>query len=231
MPRFVRKGLTEYEKRIHARQLNLARRHLDRSQKRALIAEQLKETPEKSNRQVAVGLGVDHKTVAAVKSELEQTGEIPQLNKTVGADGTFRNSVGKFPTSRCLDMRRNSERFFSVTPTSFSWVRGCRSVRLPCSVAPNACPTAASRTRAARFAASLAADMATVCPPQARLRPIGAIGANGRQGAVGRSQGLAGALLGMSVEPIRPGNIAPGPFCRQLMPRLYRAACRARQSR
>lgn len=89
-PRFVRKGLTEDEKRTHARQLNLARRHLDRAQKRDLIAEQLKETPEKSNRQVAVGLGVDHKTVAAVKSELEQTGEIPQLTKTVGADGKER---------------------------------------------------------------------------------------------------------------------------------------------
>ena len=89
-PRFIRKGLSEADKRVHARQLNLARRHLNRDQKRDLIAAQLRETPEKSNRQVAEGLGVDHKTVAAVRGAVEATGEIPQLEKTVGADGKER---------------------------------------------------------------------------------------------------------------------------------------------
>lgn len=89
-PRFVRKGMSEEEKRTHARQLNIARRHLSRDQKRELIAGQLKETPERSNRQVAAGLGVDHKTVQAVRNDSEATGEIPQLSKTVGADGKER---------------------------------------------------------------------------------------------------------------------------------------------
>lgn len=77
-PRVVRTGFSEDAKRLHARQLNLARRHLDRAQKRALIAAQLKDTPEKSNRQIAEGLKVDHKTVQAVRSERQSIGEIPQ---------------------------------------------------------------------------------------------------------------------------------------------------------
>jgi ParB-like chromosome segregation protein Spo0J len=44
-PRVIRKGLSEAEKRSHARALNLARRHVSHAQRRELIAEQLKETP------------------------------------------------------------------------------------------------------------------------------------------------------------------------------------------
>lgn len=80
-PRVVRPGLSEDGKRLHARQLNLARRHLDRAQKRELIAAQLKDTPEKSNRQIADGLKVDHKTVQSVRSERESIGEIPQCSR------------------------------------------------------------------------------------------------------------------------------------------------------
>lgn len=80
-PRVVRPGLSEDGKRLHARQLNLARRHLDRAQKRELIAAQLKDTPEKSNRQIAEGLKVDHKTVQSVRSERESIGEIPQCSR------------------------------------------------------------------------------------------------------------------------------------------------------
>ena len=95
-PRFIRKGLTEAEKRVHARQLNLARRHLNQTQKRDLIADQLKETPEKSNRQVAEGLGVDHKTVAAVRAEGEGRGEIPHVSErkdTLGRSQPARKPI------------------------------------------------------------------------------------------------------------------------------------------
>jgi ParB-like chromosome segregation protein Spo0J len=89
-PRVVRTGLTEAKKRNHARSLNLARRHLTRDQKRELIAAQLVDTPECSARQIATGLGVDHKTVASVREDLVATGEIPQLEKTTGKDGKAR---------------------------------------------------------------------------------------------------------------------------------------------
>ena len=86
-PRFVRKGLSEQEKRQHARQLNLARRHLNREQKRGLISEQLKETPERSNNQIASGLGVDDKTVGKVRREMEDRSEIPNVTTTTDTLG------------------------------------------------------------------------------------------------------------------------------------------------
>ena len=45
-PKFIRAGLDELAKRLHARQLNLARRHLTQDQRRALISDQLRDTPE-----------------------------------------------------------------------------------------------------------------------------------------------------------------------------------------
>jgi hypothetical protein len=55
-----------------------------------LIADQLRATPEKSNRDIATGLGVDDKTVGVVRKGMEATAEIPQLEKTVGKDGKSR---------------------------------------------------------------------------------------------------------------------------------------------
>lgn len=89
-PVIVRAGLTEEQKRAHVRSLNLNRRHLTREQRRQLIADQLKETPAASNNKVAAALGVDDKTVAAVRRDLEATSEIPKLTKTVGQDGKER---------------------------------------------------------------------------------------------------------------------------------------------
>ena len=47
-------------------------------------------TPEKSDRQIATGLGVTNKTVAAQRKGLERTEEIPQLTTNIGADGKER---------------------------------------------------------------------------------------------------------------------------------------------
>ncbi|HCJ70845.1 MAG TPA: S-adenosylmethionine-binding protein [Agrobacterium sp.] len=89
-PRFIRKQLTEEGKRSFARSLNFARRHLSGAQRQAVIQEHLKDAPQASNRSIARELGVDHKTVAGARTHLEATGEIPQLEKTVGADGKER---------------------------------------------------------------------------------------------------------------------------------------------
>ena len=45
--------------------------------KRAVIKAALRENPERSNRQIAADLGVDHKTVASVRREMKASGEIP----------------------------------------------------------------------------------------------------------------------------------------------------------
>jgi hypothetical protein len=74
---------------------NIHRRHLTAEQKRELIAKLIKAQPEKSNRQIAKTAKVDHKTVSAERGALEATGEIPQLKKTVGADGKARKQPAK----------------------------------------------------------------------------------------------------------------------------------------
>jgi len=86
-PRLVRIGWTEDQKRAHARALNLARRHLTQEQRRALIREQLKDTPTTSDRQIARALGVDHKTVSAQRDVLVDGGEIPHHDTVIGSDG------------------------------------------------------------------------------------------------------------------------------------------------
>ena len=69
-----RPGLDDEEKRTPvARALNLARRQLDRDQKRQIIADQLKETPDRTNRVIAKLLGVSHPTVASVRADLENS--------------------------------------------------------------------------------------------------------------------------------------------------------------
>lgn len=60
-------GLTEDDKRAHALAVNLQRRTLTRDQRRALIAAELEHDPSRSDRAIGRLVGVDHKTVAAVR--------------------------------------------------------------------------------------------------------------------------------------------------------------------
>jgi len=89
-PSVTVKGLSEPEKRSQVRALNLARRQLDQAAKRAIIADELRENPGRSNRWVGKALGVNHETVAGVRRSLESTGGIRQLDRTLGADGKYR---------------------------------------------------------------------------------------------------------------------------------------------
>ncbi|MGH6691134.1 MAG: hypothetical protein ACREF4_10725 [Gammaproteobacteria bacterium] len=59
-----------------------------------LIADQLRDTPKWANNRIARELGVESKTVAAVRSRLEATSEIPKFARLLGADGKER------PTTR-----------------------------------------------------------------------------------------------------------------------------------
>jgi DNA modification methylase len=92
-PEIVQAGLDEDEKRALARALNLARRQLSADQKRQLIADQLRETPDKSLRWVAKMLGVHHTTVGTVRGEMQSTGELASCPRTLGADGKYRPAV------------------------------------------------------------------------------------------------------------------------------------------
>jgi site-specific DNA-methyltransferase (adenine-specific)/site-specific DNA-methyltransferase (cytosine-N4-specific) len=89
-PSVTVRGLTEQEKRSQVRALNLARRHLDYAARRQVIADEIKENPDRSNRWIAKSLGVDHKAVARVRMPMGATGAVPQLGYTLGADGKYR---------------------------------------------------------------------------------------------------------------------------------------------
>ena len=73
--RLIRHFADDEEARSTALKLNLSRRHLNREQRRALIVTELKHDDTRSNREIARLLGVDHKTVGEVRTELG--GEIP----------------------------------------------------------------------------------------------------------------------------------------------------------
>jgi ParB-like chromosome segregation protein Spo0J len=94
-PRTVRTYASDAAKRTQARMLNLARRHLDQAAKRKLIEEELKENPQRSNRQVAAELGVSNVTVGAVRDHLVSTAQIEQSTKRLGKDGRLLRPSSK----------------------------------------------------------------------------------------------------------------------------------------
>jgi DNA modification methylase/ParB-like chromosome segregation protein Spo0J len=118
-PRVIRAGMTEAEKLFHARKLNCARRHLNQEQKRELIKDQLAETPEKSDRQIAVGLGVNHETVGAARKELESIGEIPQCDRQT-SDGRTYPSDRKTPVSIFAPTARAQDKAQQVIVAAYS---------------------------------------------------------------------------------------------------------------
>ena len=89
-PVITHDDLDDAGKRSLAFTLNLKRRHLNREQRRALIAESLKSDPQLSNREHARRTGADHKTVQSVRETTESTGEIPQSDERVSGDGRVR---------------------------------------------------------------------------------------------------------------------------------------------
>lgn len=62
------------------RRLNIYRLHQTAEQRRAYIAILLRDDPTQSNRAIAGQVGVDHKTVAGVRNDLEGRGEIPHVD-------------------------------------------------------------------------------------------------------------------------------------------------------
>src|SRR4051812_37364797 len=98
-PSVTVKGLSEQEKRSQVRALNLARRHLDYAAKREIIADELKENPDRSNRWIARSLGVHHATVIKVRNDLTSTGHDIHFDQLVGRDGKKRSANGTIPAT------------------------------------------------------------------------------------------------------------------------------------
>ena len=98
--------------------MNLARRQLKAEQKRELIADQLRETPDKSLRWVAKMLGVHHTTVGSVRGEMQSTGEVSQLTRTLGADGKYR------PAAKSLKAVARSSVERKARIEAVTWIHG-----------------------------------------------------------------------------------------------------------
>lgn len=81
---------SDAEKRGMAFTLNLKRRHLNREQRRALIAESLKADPQLSNREHARRTGASHPTVNDVRNEMEADGQLEKFTSRTSADGRER---------------------------------------------------------------------------------------------------------------------------------------------
>jgi ParB-like chromosome segregation protein Spo0J len=58
--------------------MNIRRRHLTSKQKRELIEKLLKMQPDKSDRQIAAMTGTSHPTVASVREDLEESGDVEE---------------------------------------------------------------------------------------------------------------------------------------------------------
>jgi N6-adenosine-specific RNA methylase IME4 len=86
-PKVVRAGMSDADKRLHVRRLNLARRHMTQEQRRSQIQKHLRETPEKSDRQIAAKLGVSNSTVSIARKNLAKTNQVCESHTSIGADG------------------------------------------------------------------------------------------------------------------------------------------------
>ena len=91
-PEEMIEGKSESEKRNIAFTLNLKRRHLNREQRRALIAESLKADPQLSNREHERRTGAGRDLVGIVRKEMEADGRLSESDTRISADGRTRPS-------------------------------------------------------------------------------------------------------------------------------------------
>jgi len=90
-PRFIRKGLSEDEKRAHAMALNLARRHLSKDQRASLWADM--RAAGMSYRQIAEADGTVRDTTVMRTLSTAANAAVAQPEAVVGKDGKRRSPV------------------------------------------------------------------------------------------------------------------------------------------
>lgn len=163
MPILLRLDLSESEKREHVRSVNLLRRHLTTAQRRAVIADQLRDSPERSDRAIAKRLAVSPSTVGMVRRRLRGSAATVQdgQSKRVGLDGRRRGAPK--PRSVFVGSATEAKQVFSALEV------------LPPGVLPERILTGGDATVAARLVkqeASRESQMARMRTPQ-DLRELG----------------------------------------------------------
>jgi ParB-like chromosome segregation protein Spo0J len=86
-PKSVRVYADDTARRMQARRLNIARRHLNSEARRVLIRDELFENADRSDREIARGLGVSDHTVAEVRAELVAGAQIAHQQTRKDAKG------------------------------------------------------------------------------------------------------------------------------------------------
>lgn len=90
IPKVVKVGMGEQQKLDYALMVKTTRRHLNREQKQELIRQQLRQTPEKPDRQIAELVGADNSTVSRNRQKMEEASQLLQRNSSIGIDGKVR---------------------------------------------------------------------------------------------------------------------------------------------
>src|SRR5262249_31538221 len=127
-------------------------------QRRELIADQLKESPGKSNRLIAESLGVSHHTVETVRTELEGIGQIAQCSTIETKDGR------QYPALRAPAADRGEPPGPAANPlaalhscqstewfTPAAYLEAAREVLGAIDLDPASCPQAQEAVRAAHY--------------------------------------------------------------------------------
>jgi ParB-like chromosome segregation protein Spo0J len=126
-PYQVKHYADEASRRADVRRRNAVRRQLSNYQKRMICKDQMRETPERSDREIGSIVGMDHKTVAAIRRGLEAQGQIPIVGARQGKDGRTRR-VPQRPAKPSAAEPTSRTRRPSETPTETSPETASRSI-------------------------------------------------------------------------------------------------------
>jgi len=86
-PQFRHFSGTHAEAQAFVVSANIRRRHLNVEQRQHLLIELIASAPEKSDRQIGKGIGVDHKTIARARTKGEDVGRVPHVETRTDALG------------------------------------------------------------------------------------------------------------------------------------------------
>jgi hypothetical protein len=143
---------------------NIHRRHLTAETKRGLVAELLKENPERSDRATAALIKVDHKTVAAVRRREEDVGSIPHVEKRVDTKGRHQptRKGAALPKADSIGPKETSPVVQANEPSTAHWDEAEAVARSPSDPA-----------EAANLAVGLRVALSGIGPILDRIEAIG----------------------------------------------------------
>ena len=114
-------GLGDEQQRLMAIRLNAHRRQLTGDQKKSLIRDELRRTPDISNNWLAELLSVDDKTVQSVRADLEAAGTITKVTEFRCKDGKkrkYRRNVQKEKQVAAEAVTLDAPALLSISTTS-----------------------------------------------------------------------------------------------------------------